>query len=169
MALIGQTFGSKAKLWDAVIDNLAAEQQNLLPAIASLCAANGYAVEERLKNLIVRFVQISEDRPYLHQLLMRESMDPGPRLDKLVQCLIVPFYMAVRPLLQEAVRSNVVRVAEPLALFFLIVNTVATHVTNHNLMNTLAKSTGDRSPNNVIAVLTSMLLSPANDAPRKIE
>jgi AcrR family transcriptional regulator len=162
MALIGQAFGSKAKLWDAVIDNLAAEQVPLLPAIKSLCTARA-PVEERLTNLIARFVKISEDKPYVHMLLMRESLNPGPRLDKLVSCLIAPFYMAVRPLLRAAISAKAVRVEDPMVLFFLMINTVATHGTNRNFMDVLAGITGENNPKTITATLISILLLPTNE------
>jgi AcrR family transcriptional regulator len=85
--LIPQRVGSKDELWRAAVEQgfsrLAAELVTALPADA------GDDVD-RLRAMVVRFVEVNAARPALLRILQREAATAGPRFDHLVEQYVDP-------------------------------------------------------------------------------
>jgi AcrR family transcriptional regulator len=85
--LIPQRVGSKDELWRAAVEQgfsrLAAELLLAMPD------GDGDDVE-RLRAMVVRFVEVSAARPALLRILQREAASAGPRFDHLVEQYVDP-------------------------------------------------------------------------------
>jgi AcrR family transcriptional regulator len=111
-----QRFGSKAKLWRAVID------WAFGPLVAHLERADDEAEDpmERLRGLIRSFIEYSAIRPYLATLATLEGAAPTDRLDYLYDTYINPVRQRFLAILEQLQRSGRTRPVPPEILFFLI-------------------------------------------------
>lgn len=108
MALVARLFGSKAMLWQAVIEKLAAnliELGRLLSDIQQATTSPAAAMCE----LIELFSQVSARMPEFVAFYIQESMNPGERLDMLNQKLIEPFLSLCEPIVETARTAGVVQ------------------------------------------------------------
>jgi len=142
-SLIGHSFGSKFALWAAVVDQLAEEQRGYAPQFIRLQDAGTPAIE-RLRSFLLWFTERSVEKPYLSMLILRESLNPGERLDLLVDKLLRPFYFAVKPLMEEVVEQKLSFVSDPAQLFFLLINSISAQIASQGA---LERVTGSAHPN----------------------
>jgi len=142
-SLIGHSFGSKFALWAAVIEQLAEEQKGYESHFNSFQNTSIPAVE-RLGLFLVWFTERSIEKPYLSMLILRESLNPGKRLELLVNRLLRPFYLKLKPLLEEVVEQKLSFVSDPAYLFFLLVNSISAQVASQGALEMI---TGSANPN----------------------
>ncbi|MDQ2648159.1 MAG: TetR/AcrR family transcriptional regulator [Actinomycetota bacterium] len=87
--LIPQRLGSKEDLWFAAVDRgfgfLAVELTSVLVEVND--ADDDLA---RLRALVRRFIEANARRPALLQVISREAVSPGPRLDHIFDTFIAP-------------------------------------------------------------------------------
>jgi AcrR family transcriptional regulator len=87
--LIPQRLGSKEDLWFAAVDRgfgfLAVELTSVLVEVAD--ADDDLA---RLRALVRQFIVANAKRPALLQVISREAVSPGPRLDHIFDTFIAP-------------------------------------------------------------------------------
>lgn len=114
--LIPQRFGSKEDLWRAAVDHgfgqLAVE---LGEALQGLEDASDL---ERLRTLVVRFVEANAARPALLRIISREAVGPGPRFDHLWEQYIDPVREAGGELLARLEAAGEVRTGSVSLLYF---------------------------------------------------
>lgn len=142
-SLIGHSFGSKFALWAAVIDQLAVEQIGYA-AHFDRFRDKGTPAIDRITLFIRWFTERSGEKPFLSMLILRESLNPGPRLDLLVSELLRPFYLQLRPLLEEVIEQKLSYITDSLKLFFLLVDTISAQIASRGALETM---TGSASPN----------------------
>jgi TetR/AcrR family transcriptional regulator len=142
-SLVGHSFGSKFALWAAVIEQLAEEQRGYA---ADFKAFQDKAVPalERITSFIRWFTERSGEKPYLSMLILRESLNPGERLDLLVSHLLQPFYQELKPLLDEIIEQKLSFVSDPAKLFFLLVNSISAQIASRGALEII---TGSANPN----------------------
>lgn len=85
--LIPQRFGTKERLWYAAVDHGFA---TLLGELLQVLADPPGDDVERLRAMMVRFVEANAARPSLLRIINQEASTPGPRLDYLFDSYIEP-------------------------------------------------------------------------------
>jgi TetR/AcrR family transcriptional regulator len=135
-SLVGHNFGSKFALWAAVIDQLAEEQKGYAPHLLGF-QDRGTPALERLTAFILWFTERSAEKPYLSMLILRESLNPGERLELLMNQLLRPLYLQLEPLLQEVVDQKLCFVSNPARLFFLLLDTISAQIASQNALEML--------------------------------
>ncbi|MEV8388943.1 MULTISPECIES: TetR/AcrR family transcriptional regulator [unclassified Streptomyces] len=95
--LLYQRFGSKAKLWRAVVDWAFA------PMVEHLVAGDDESADPmvRLRMMIRNFIEYSATRPYLARLVMVESATVTDRLQYLYEGYIEPIRSRFVPLFEQ--------------------------------------------------------------------
>lgn len=85
--LVHERYGSKENLWYAAIDH---GFQSLAVELAN--AANEMPADpwQRLRAVLVRYVEVMAERPALIRLINAEAAHPGPRLDYIFDTYIAP-------------------------------------------------------------------------------
>ena len=85
--LVHERFGSKERLWYAAVDHgfrtLAVE------LVAAAQAADPDPLE-RLRAILVRYVEVTAERPALIRVVNQEAARPGPRLDHIFERYLRP-------------------------------------------------------------------------------
>lgn len=109
MALVGRLFGSKAALWDAVVDRLAERQTEQAEQLATLADTAREDPAGALRSFIYVFADLSFEMPAFPAFLLQEAANPGDRLDTLVSRLVKPFRDRCRPIIQAALDAGVVQ------------------------------------------------------------
>jgi AcrR family transcriptional regulator len=138
-SLIGHSFGSKFALWVAVIDQLAEEQRGYSTQFVAF-QNTSIPAKERMTSFLLWFTERSFEKPYLSMLILRESLNPGPRLDLLMDHLLRPFYLQLKPLLEKVIEQKLSSVADSATLFFLLVNSISAQVASQGALESLTGS-----------------------------
>lgn len=125
MALVGRLFGSKAALWDAVIDRLAERQKTHVELLATLADVTREDPEDGFCRFIRFFADLSFEMPAFPAFLLQEAANPGERLDTLVRRLVKPFRDRCRPIIAAAIEAGVVRAKEPDMVFGMLVAAIS--------------------------------------------
>jgi AcrR family transcriptional regulator len=115
--LIPQRIGSKDDLWRAAVDHGFGE---LAVALASALAdvAEGATDLERLRAMIVRFIEANAARPALLRIISREAVAPGWRFDHLWDGFIDPVRLFGDELLTRLEAAGQVRTGSVSLLYF---------------------------------------------------
>lgn len=86
--LIPQRIGSKEHLWYAAVDRGFGVLADALAE--AMDASSGDDETERLRALVVRFIEANALRPALLRIIVQEAAAPGPRLDHIFTTYIEP-------------------------------------------------------------------------------
>lgn len=115
--LVHERHGSKEQLWYAAIDHgfraLAAE----LATAAQ--RARGDEID-RLRAILVRYVEVTAERPALIRIVNHEAARPGGRLDHVYDQYIRPAHQVADLALRSLAASGRARPVSPAALHFLV-------------------------------------------------
>ena len=125
VALVARLFGSKAQLWESVVEQLARDQQSYLAALEAAQQRLASSPADAMRELVRVFVQLSFDLPALGNFLMHEMSNPGPRMHMLMDRLVLPFRQACWPILQAAMEAGVIRSTRPDLLFAMLISAIA--------------------------------------------
>jgi AcrR family transcriptional regulator len=114
--LLYQRFGSKEKLWRAVVD------WAFQPFLAHLNSADDESADpmQRLRSFIYSFIEYSATRPYLAGIATQEGSATSDRLDYLYDNYVNPVRSRFRPILEELQRAGQMRPVPLEVLYFLI-------------------------------------------------
>lgn len=119
MALVARLFGSKEKLWKAVIAWHESRLASHLNDVDTLSKA-GLSAEDALRRLIELYARHCVDLPFI-ALFMHEAVNHGPRLANIVERLVAPLRLRYLPFLNRAIEQGIVRATDPeLALTILL-------------------------------------------------
>ena len=116
--LVHERYGSKEQLWYAAIDHgfrrLASEL-----AAAAMSVSTGDELD-RLRAILVRYVEVTAERPALIRIINTEAARPGGRLDHVYDEYIRPAHEVADAVLRSLERAGRVRRLSPAALHFLV-------------------------------------------------
>jgi AcrR family transcriptional regulator len=115
--LIHQRFGSKEQLWYAAVDHGFGQLASELATAANDAPDDDL---ERLRAVVIRFLEVSASSPALLRIMNAEAARPGPRLDYLFATFIQPTSEVVAEVLDRLERAGRVR-SIPAGLFHLLV------------------------------------------------
>lgn len=125
VALVARLFGSKANLWESVVEQLALGQQAHLGALEAAQQRMASRPADAMRQLVRVFVQLSYDMPALGNFLMHEMSNPGPRMNMLMDRLVMPFRQACWPIMSAAMEAGVIRSTRPDLLFAMLISAIA--------------------------------------------
>ena len=116
--LIPQRVGTKDQLWYAAVERgFAALTVALVTAVEELDEADDL---ERLRALVVRFIEANAADPALLRIITQEAAAPGPRLDHLFTTYIEPVQVFGSDLLRRLKASGEVRTDSAALVYFLM-------------------------------------------------
>jgi AcrR family transcriptional regulator len=125
MALVARLFGSKAALWDAVVDRLAKRQAEHAETLVQLASVSRQDPGEGFRRFVRFFADLSLEMPAFPAFLLQEAANPGERLDTLVTRLVHPFRDRCRPIIGAAIAAGVVRGSDPDIVFGMLVGAIS--------------------------------------------
>ena len=117
--LIPQRFGSKDRLWYAAIDH---GFGTLYTELLELQQTTAEDELDRLKAMVVGFVEANAANPSLLRIINQESSTPGPRLDHLYETYIGPVQQAGQVLLDDLHAKGRIRSRDVSLFYFLMMN-----------------------------------------------
>ena len=120
MALAARLFGSKEKLWEAVIVWHETILKRHFRAIDELTRRD-LPPSEALRRLLALHAAHCIAFPGFLAFFMHEAVNPGPRLDIIVKRLVAPMHDHYLPFVRRAQEAGVVKVSDPdLAITILV-------------------------------------------------
>lgn len=126
MALTARLFGTKAALWQAVIDDLAARQQVHRSQIAELLTDCEAEPADVLRRFIHIVADISWNLPQLPAFFMQESAQLGERYNILMNTVVRPFITLCLPLIERAMDAGVVPRLNPRLFLQMLLAAIST-------------------------------------------
>jgi AcrR family transcriptional regulator len=136
MALIRRLFGSKAGLWNAMIENLASSESRKRQT-ASLADRVGSDVRTRMELLIDFIVDLCIELPVFPGLLLHEATVPSDRMEFLFRDIVYPFNEVAIPLVEHAIREGIVAATDPHIFFIFLMNAVSLSLAAPHYMRAL--------------------------------
>jgi TetR/AcrR family transcriptional regulator len=115
--LVHERHGSKEQLWYAAIDH------GFRALAAELASAAQHAAGDeidRLRAILVRYVEVTAERPALIRIVNHEAARPGGRLDHVYDQYIRPAHQVADVALRSLAASGRARPVSPAALHFLV-------------------------------------------------
>lgn len=134
-ALITHRFGSKEKLWLAVMDRLQAYLEPYIRDLECLREVSQATMEERLKAAFRIAVAAVCGEPDCGLLLSRIASERGEPFDLLVEKLLRPLHEAFCPLLEEAMEVGAIAKQDSEMLYFVIFNAVTSAISGRHILN----------------------------------
>ena len=120
MALVARLFGSKEKLWHALIEHLNRERSRYKDAMEILAAASASDPVKAFRGMMELFGRVSLEQPDLIGLMLQEANNPGARQNAVVDYLITPFRGDCIPIIEACVAAKKLRTRNPALIFGII-------------------------------------------------
>lgn len=111
-ALLSRQFSSKHKLWEAVVEDVAATMQRWQEPIWAL-QTEPAPIRARLGQALCHFVRFCVEIPELNRLFTHEVRTDGPRADFVLKTLWAPHRAALLPLMVEAADAGILTLPDP--------------------------------------------------------
>jgi len=115
--LIHERFGSKERLWYAAIEH---GFRSLAAELASAAQDTPGDELDRLRAILVRYVEVTAERPALIRIINHESARPGGRLDHVYELYIRPAHQIADMVLRDLAAAGKARLVSPSVLHFLV-------------------------------------------------
>jgi AcrR family transcriptional regulator len=115
--LVHERYGSKEQLWYAAIDH---GFRALAGELATAAQASTGDELERLRAILVRYVEVTAERPALIRIINHEAARPGGRLDFVYDQYIRPAHEVADVVLRHLAADGRARVVSPATLHFLV-------------------------------------------------
>jgi TetR/AcrR family transcriptional regulator len=142
-ALIAHHFGSKEAFWEAVVNRLVEQLVPMLAELEELQEQVEIPIRLRFEKAIRRMVASVCEEPDLGMFFSRMNAERGKTLDLLIEKMIRPHHDAFVPLLEEAMRTNVIRRQPVELLYFMLWNTVLMTVSYRHVFEVFDPTFGD--------------------------
>ena len=118
--LLHQRFGSKERLWYAAVDHGFASLASDL--VLSSGAAEPADDLDRLRGLMIRWLELTAASPALAKIINQEAATGGPRLDHMFDRYIAPVTAVVTQCLGKLEAAGRVRHLGPATWYFLVMH-----------------------------------------------
>jgi len=126
-AMISYHFGGKAGLHRAILEaSLGALAERLARTRKERLSADA-----RLRSFVEAFVETVESQPFLPQMLMREVIGGGQRLDAVVAPYFLQLAATVRGIVAQGVREGTFRRVDPILTHLTIVGSLVFFFATH--------------------------------------
>ncbi len=115
--MINHFFGSKLKLWEAVIDHTA---QKVINAVQSTACQDDASLSsrERLRRAMLQLIDVMCDAPLMAQFVVRESIQEHARFEYMYLRLVKPMHDLLTPMIRDAVEAGEIGDVDPDFMFF---------------------------------------------------
>lgn len=157
--LIRHHFGTKEKLWQAVVDDYVLRMaERHLPLLSR--AHEGDPVEI-LKGFATNFMRQSAESPEISKLLIKDCSEPGPHLDYLV-AQIQPLHQSITPVFKRVQEAGFIQEHDADSFFVFLVALGAIPFTLDSFVNEFYREdiTGEAGINIHIERVLSTLFGP---------
>jgi AcrR family transcriptional regulator len=145
--LIPQRFGSKDQLWRAAVDHGFGRLLATLVELGGVAESPDAPVAvDRLRAMVVAFVEANAERPALLRIINQEAAAPGPRLDHLFDSYIEPVRAFGTTVLDELRGAGKVRSDSVSLLYFLMVHGIGGLFSLNGLADRFGEDPSDLSP-----------------------
>lgn len=115
--LVHERYGSKEALWYAAIEH----GFHTLAAQLALAAQDTEGDElDRLRAILIRYVEVTAQKPALIRVINHEAARPGGRLDHVYDRYIKPAHQVADVLLRDLAGKGRARAVSPATLHFLV-------------------------------------------------
>jgi TetR/AcrR family transcriptional regulator len=115
--LVHERHGSKERLWYAAIEH---GFRTLAGELAAAAASTDGDELDRLRAILVRYVEVTAERPALIRIINHEAARPGGRLDHVYERYIRPAHRVADVVLRDLAAAGRVRPVSPATLHFLV-------------------------------------------------
>ena len=124
MALVARLFGSKEKLWRALIEHLDRERNQYKDEMKILAATRGSQPAKAFRGMMELFGRVSLEQPDLIGLMLQEANNPGERQNAVVEYLITPFRDDCTPIIEACVAAKKLRTHNSAVIFGIVASGV---------------------------------------------
>jgi TetR/AcrR family transcriptional regulator len=142
-ALVAHHFGSKEAFWKAVVNRLVEHLVPMLAELEELQEQVEVPIQLRFEKAIRRMVASVCEEPEVGMFFSRMNAERGKTLDLLIEKMIRPHHDAFLPLLEEAMRANVIRRQPIELLYFMLWNTLLMTVSYRHVFEIFDPTFGD--------------------------
>jgi AcrR family transcriptional regulator len=163
--LVHERFGSKEALWYAAIEHGFRALAHELGAAARACDGDEL---DRLRAILVRYVEVTADRPALMRIVNHEAARPGGRLDHIYEHYIRPAHEVADVVLRDLAAAGRTRPVSPAMMHFLVGHGAGGIVSLPALAERFPGEFGsltDQARAAVDVVVEGMVLGPAKQCP----
>ena len=115
--LIHERFGSKERLWYAAIEH---GFRTLTNELATAAQEEPGDELDRLRAILVRYVEVTAQRPAMIRVINHEAARPGSRLDHVYDLYIRPAHQIADLVLRDLAAAGRARPVSPAVLHFLV-------------------------------------------------
>ena len=115
--LIHERYGSKERLWYAAIEH---GFRNLTNELATAAQEEPGDELDRLRAILVRYVEVTAQRPAMIRIINHEAARPGGRLDHVYDLYIRPAHQIADMVLRDLAAAGRARAVSPAVLHFLV-------------------------------------------------
>jgi AcrR family transcriptional regulator len=123
-ALVSRLFGSKAGLWDAMLDDLVARRVSRFDRRLAQLQNTARPLADRVGEMVDLFVDIAAAVPDFLRLLLQDPKDGGGRIADAVEKLVQPVKAGMTPLIREGLIAGKLRGASPEMVFFVMTSAI---------------------------------------------
>jgi len=113
VSMVSHHFGSKVGLWQAVVDTIAQDHQEMLLLELKVLNAPGQPLAIREMGALNLLLDRLAERPEITMFVTREISAPSERLDYLIERLLRPSTDACAPLWREAMDAGLLLRVNP--------------------------------------------------------
>lgn len=115
--LIHERYGSKERLWYAAIEH---GFRTLTNELATAAQEEPGDELDRLRAILVRYVEVTAQRPAMIRIINHEAARPGGRLDHVYDLYIRPAHQIADMVLRDLAAAGRARAVSPAVLHFLV-------------------------------------------------
>jgi AcrR family transcriptional regulator len=163
IALVTRLFGSKAGLWDAMLDDLVEKRIARFDARLDGLQDPSRPLAVRLKDMIDLFIDIAGSVPDFLRLLLQDDQEGDGRISNAVEKLVLPVKNGMAPVIIEGIAAKLVRDINPDMVFLVMTSTVAVAFGAPLFLSaTAAPATQADLPNRLRDALTKVLFVSAS-------
>jgi AcrR family transcriptional regulator len=119
--LVRVHFGSKAALWEACLDRIAAEAAPTMAEVRRTAADAHRPLGQRLRDVIITIATFYAAHPEVRDFVVRHGAEAPGRAALVTERLLRPAYETTRDLFVAGIDAGIIRGRHP-ALFFALLN-----------------------------------------------
>lgn len=132
-ALVAHHFGTKDRLWIAVVEQIAQQMAATIDATSQL-RSSMLNPQERVAQAIILFIDQVFEEPDIGMFFSTAATEEDERLNTLIDKLVRPYYDVLNPLFVEAKRQNAMCFNDPTLLLFMLLNAISETVSHSHLL-----------------------------------
>jgi AcrR family transcriptional regulator len=157
VALVARLFGSKAKLWAAVVDELVKHQASRADKLLQIEQLSRQDSKAAMAELIRLLADLSVELPALAAFLIHEISNPGERMTTVLERLVAPFRRGCVPVIAAAIKDGHLRSASPALTFAIMISAISIPISAPGIIGNRAKSNA-KLRDEVLVEMTRILL-----------